>query len=64
MEKLNLALECFKIAAQVSSPSVSNRAVDIATTGKHLYSEIIALVETQDTLEEKPRRGRPPKAPE
>lgn len=70
MDNKTLALECFKLATVLVSPSVHNRTEEVANTGKRLYSAIIDISvdhsdsgnkQNEDTQKVVVRRGRPPK---
>lgn len=60
MDDRELAVECLKIAKDITSPSVDDRKKAIAETAKFLYSELTMLQNATQEVKQT-RRGRPPK---
>lgn len=62
-----LRLECVKIAASVSSPSMADRAGGIVGIAEILYSYVIGeasqdKLDDAEVVEPQKRRGRPPRS--
>ncbi len=67
MDDRTLFVECMKLAASLSSPSMHDRVGFVAQSGKVLYDAVTVLLPSKQSIDETvatadtPKRGRPPK---